>query len=73
MNKFTERLSAATDTHNPVEYVARVKAVVSAEIQATDPSMKLVDTGYYTNSVIPDFEATWGKMMLRDQFFSEMN
>lgn len=61
MNKFTERLSAATDTHNPVEYVARVKAVVSAEIQAADPSMKLVDTGYYTNSVIPDFEATWGK------------
>lgn len=61
MIKFTERLDAATDTHDPVAYVARVKAVVSAAIQTADPSMKLIDTGYYTNSVIPDFEASWGK------------
>ncbi|PRB66808.1 hypothetical protein [Arthrobacter sp. MYb213] len=61
MSKFTERLNAATDTHDPKAYVARVKAVVSAEIQAADPSMKLIDTGYYTHSAIPDFEASWGK------------
>lgn len=59
MTTFTERLEAATDTHDPVEYVSRVKAVVREEIQAADPSIKLVDTGYYANSAIPDFEATW--------------
>ena len=38
MTTFTERLDAATDTHDPVEYISRVKAVVRDEIQAADPS-----------------------------------
>lgn len=59
MTTFTERLDAATDTRDPKEYVSRVKAVVRAEIESADRSIKLVDTGYYANSAIPDFEATW--------------
>lgn len=59
MRNFTERIDAATDTNDPNEYIARVKAIVAEEIRKSDPSINLVDTGYYTNSFIPDFEATW--------------
>lgn len=69
MSDFTTRINAATDTDNPAEYINRVKSVVADEITRNDQSVKLVDTGYYSNSVIPDFEAIWDKNNIKRPIF----
>jgi hypothetical protein len=69
MTTFTERLEAATDTRDPKDYVRRVKTVVADELRSADPSIKLVDTGYYANSAIPDFEAIWAHSKTKRPIF----
>ncbi|MGO4189282.1 hypothetical protein [Pseudarthrobacter sp. TAF60_1] len=69
MTTFTERLEAATDTRDPRDYVRRVKTVVADELRSADPSIKLLDTGYYAHSAIPDFEAIWAHSQTKRPIF----
>lgn len=61
MNDFMEKIKSAKDVSNHDDYMHRVKNVVKKQLYSLDPSIKLEDTGYFLNSFIPDFKASWDK------------
>ena len=56
---FVETLNAAKDTRDAEEYVARVKAAVSEELNTLDSSAVIEHTSYFNHSAIPDLVLTW--------------
>lgn len=56
---FLESLSAARDTHDPAEYVRRVKNVVRDELVLLDPTSAIETTAYFNHTAVPDFVVSW--------------
>jgi hypothetical protein len=64
---FTDVLHAAQDTHDPLDYITRVKRVVQEEIESLDSTSVVESTPYFNHSAVPDFVVTWpGESKKRD-------
>jgi hypothetical protein len=54
-------LRAAQDASSANEYIRRVKASVTEEMQRIDPSVEIEDTSYFNHSAIPDLIVKWSR------------
>lgn len=66
---FAAELDAALSVSNMHDSIGGIKSVVAREIQATDSSVQIRDTGYFNHSHMPDFVLEWPEDTTADQRF----
>lgn len=64
---------AAETIRSPSEYIATIKGLVSRSLALLDSSARIVDTGYFNHTAIPDLVVRWSKnherlIYLRDSY-----
>ncbi|WP_159072346.1 hypothetical protein [Streptomyces sp. CMB-StM0423] len=60
-------IQEALGAHNGDELIRGVKNVLTYEISALDPAVKIENTGYFNHTFVPDLVMTWGEGSRKQQ------